>query len=119
MRLEYLLFDSSDEETGSCSFDAMASALPARIRSLIHEVEAVLGWAYDNFGAPSAAEDGGEWDFALQATGERDGPLEITYDPIRARASLPQANSRVTLTLTVTGSRTFAQAFRSAFPDSD
>ena len=42
MPLAYLLFDSSDEDGGHCSFDAMASVLPDRLPALLREVEAVL-----------------------------------------------------------------------------
>jgi hypothetical protein len=120
MQLDYLLFDFTDEESGSCSFDAMASVLPAKLPALIHEIEAVLGWACREFGAPSAAADEGEWDFELQALGEQDVPLEITYDVERARVSVQQGlRGRVTLALTLSGSHAFGAAFREAFPDSD
>lgn len=119
MPLDYLLFDSTDEETGACSFDAMASILADRLPALIHEVEAVLAWAYRDFGAPSSAEENGEWDFELQAVDEQDVPLAITYDGERALVSMPRAPGRVTLALTLTGSRAFGAAFTDAFPDSD
>jgi hypothetical protein len=118
MQLEYLLFEFTDDETGHCSFDALASVLSPRFPALIQEVEGVLGWAYRNFGAPSAAEDDGEWGFELQAVGEHGVPLEITYDLDRARVCMLQPLGRVTLALTVSGSRAFAEAFSDAFPDS-
>ena len=119
MQLDYLLFDFTDEESGSCSFDALASVLPAQLPPLIHEVEAVLGWASREFGAPWGDGAGdGEWDFALQAIGEQDVALEIGYDVERGRVLMPHAPAgRVTLALTVTGSRAFGAAFRQAFPD--
>ena len=46
MELDYLLFDATDEETGSWSFDAMASVAPARLPALLREIEAVLAWAW-------------------------------------------------------------------------
>jgi len=119
MPLEYLFFDSTDEETGACSFDAMASVLADRLPALIHEVEAVLGWAYSDFGAPSSVEENGEWDFELQAVAEPDVLLEITYDCERATVSMPRAGGRVTLALTLNGSRAFAAAFTDAFSDSE
>lgn len=117
MKLDYLLFDHADEETGACSFDAMASVMPDRVPAVIREVEAVLGWAHRGFGAPSADTDAGEWGFELQAVGEQDAQLEIGYDFQLARASLQQSPGRVTIALTVTGSAAFAAAFREAFPD--
>lgn len=119
MPLAYLLFDSSDEDSGRCSFDAMASVLPERLPALLQEVEAVLGWARSAFGPPSA--DGGEWDFDLQVTGADDQPVQIDYDAGRgSRLALPAAGQgRVTLALTLGGSSAFAAAFREAFPDAD
>jgi hypothetical protein len=116
MQLDYLLFDISDEETGSCSFDAMASAVPARREALIDEIEAVLGWAHREFGP--AGEDG-EWDFELQAVDDHDLPLEITYDVESARVLMPPGSGgRVTLALTLGGTSAFGAAFREAFPGS-
>jgi hypothetical protein len=119
MTLEYLLFELTDEETGACSFDALASVLADRLPALIHEVEAVLGWACRDFGPPSSAEENAEWDFDLQAVAEHDVPLEITYNCERAMVSMPRVPGRVTLSLTLTGSRAFAAAFTDTFPDSD
>jgi hypothetical protein len=120
MRLDYLLFDFTDEEDGSCSFDALASVARDQVAALLAEVECVLAWAYGEFGAPAPSGDQAEWDFELQAAGEADVPLEIGYDatPARVRLSTVLAG-RVTLALTVSGSRAFGDAFRQAFPDSD
>ncbi|TFZ03076.1 hypothetical protein EZ313_17845 [Ramlibacter henchirensis] len=118
MKLEYLLFDFTDEETGSCSFDAMASVLPTRLPGVLDEIRAVLSWAYREFGPPSALGQEGEWDFEVQASVEDDVPLKITYDVERARFSmLPAPAGRVTLALTISGSRAFGEAFREAFPE--
>ncbi|WP_162577934.1 hypothetical protein [Variovorax sp. PBS-H4] len=109
----------TDEDTGACSFDAMASVLADRLPALIHEVETVLGWACRDFGPPASVEENSEWDFELQAVAEPDAPLEIAYDRERATVSMPRASGRVTLALTLTGSRAFAAAFTDAFPDPD
>ena len=120
MQLHYLIFDFTDEDTGAGSFDAMASALPARLPALISETEGVLQWARREFGDPSPAEDGGQWDFELQATGEHDTALEVSCDLQRGRVSLPQGTGgRVTLSLTLSGSRMFCEAFSQAFPAPD
>lgn len=118
--LDYLLFDATDEESGSCSFDAMASVAPDRLPALLHEVEAVLDWAVRGFGAPAAGGDDGEWDFALQAADAQDRALDIAFDAERARVVLRDGSAgRVTLALTVSGSARFAGAFRDAFPEAD
>ena len=117
-QLNYLLFDFTDEEDGACSFDALASVLPPRLAPLVGEVEAVLGWASREFGAPPAAGGEGEWDFALHALGDADVPLEIAYDAQQGRVVMPSTPAgRVTLALTVTGTAAFGEAFRHAFPD--
>lgn len=116
MRLDYLLFDFSDEEAGYCSFDSLASAVPAQLPALIHEVDAVLGWAHREFGSPSAGDDG--WDFQLQACSDDDEPLEITFEVDTAGVSMKHGSSgRVTIALTLSGSSAFGAAFRDAFPD--
>lgn len=117
MQLQYLLFDCTDEEGGACSFDAMASVVPAGLAALLAEVEAVLHWAWDGYGGPSAGEDGGEWDFDLHAVDGHDAPLPIRHDALSQRVVLAPAPGRVTLTLTLSGSRAFGAAFREAFPD--
>ena len=116
--LDYLLFDFSDEEGGAGSFDAMASVLPDRLPALICEIETVLRWAHRAFGAPSADE--GDWDFELQATCAPDAPLNAVYDATSGRLSLsPDCDARTTLSLTLSGSHAFCQAFRHAFPAAD
>ena len=117
MPLDYLIFDPTDEEDGACSFDAMASVLPDRLPALLGEVAAVLAWAHREFGAP---DDEGEWGYELQATQEGAAPVAVEYDARSARAAMPDAPAgRVTLALTVSGSRAFADALRAAFPDPD
>lgn len=120
MPLEYLLFDFTDEESGCGSFDAMAGVRPDRWDALVAEVEAVLGWAQQSFGAPSAAGEEGEWDFELQATTEADRPFPVSWEAGRRQVRVAQApDGWTTLTLTISGSRTFCDAFREAFPASD
>jgi len=119
--LSYLLFDTTDEESGACAFDAMASVLPDHLPALLAEVQAVLAWAAHLFGPPSSASDEGDaddWAFDLQATNAAGAPLAITWDMQRAQVLLSAAlEGRVTLTLTISGHSAFADAFRQAFAD--
>ena len=118
MQLHYLDFDFSDEESGRGSFDAMASALPGRLPALLEEIAAVLRWAGQEFGAAGALEDEGEWDYELQALAEPDTPLQIAYDWSARALSLspaPDGSARITLTLTLSGSPAFCDAFRASF----
>ena len=100
MRLDYLDFDFSDEEDGRGSFDAMASVTAERMAALRAEIDAVLHWAGTVFG-PNAesGDDGydGEWDYEV-------------HDAVE-----PDAQSRTTVTFTLSGSPAFCEAFRDKF----
>jgi hypothetical protein len=117
--LSYLLFDASDEASGASAFDAMASVLPDHLPALLAEAQAVLAWAAHLFGPPSSADDEGDaddWVFDLQATDAAGAPLAIAWDMQRAQVVLPPGVAgRLTLTLTISGHRAFADAFRQAF----
>jgi hypothetical protein len=119
--LSYLLFDATDEESGACAFDAMASVLAKHVPALLAEVQLVLAWATRLFGPPSGAGDEcdtDDWAFDIQATDMAGSPLAITWDVHRAQVFLPAAvQGRLTLTLTISGHRAFADAFRQAFSD--
>lgn len=118
MQLQYLDFDFSDEESGRGSFDAMASVVPARLPAPLDEIAAVLRWANETFGAAGALQDEGEWDYELQALAEPATPLQIAYDESAGALSLgpaADASSRITLTLTLSGSPGFCDAFRASF----
>jgi hypothetical protein len=117
MELHYLDFEFSDEDSGHGSFDAMASVLPARLPPLLEEVAAVLRWAHAAFGPPAATDDGGDWDFDLQAVAEPGRPLAIRYDPATAQLEMraEATGARLTLTLTLGGIPAFCAAFREAF----
>jgi hypothetical protein len=122
MQLHYLDFDFSDEESGRGSFDAMASVVSSRLPALLAEIASVLGWAGRAFGWAGALEDEGEWDYELQGIVEPDTPLEVAYDEGRGEVSLvPSAAgpARITLTLTLSGSPGFCEAFREAFGVTD
>ncbi len=103
MRLDYLDFEFSDEETGHGSFDAMASVTAERLPALRAEIDSVLAWANEAFGASASLEDGGEWDFELQRTDE----------PVMQNK--PGTPARTTMTLTLGGSPGFCDAFRDNF----
>ncbi len=121
MQLHYLDFDFSDEDSGRGSFDAMASVLPDRLPALLDEIAAVLGWATGAFGPGGALQDEGEWDYEVQGIIETGTPLEVSYDGGRGDVSLTPApgQARTTLTLTLTGSPAFCEAFRERFEVSD
>jgi hypothetical protein len=117
MQLEYLIFDSTDEADGSCSFDALASVVAERMPALGDEIAAVLRWAHHTFGAPAAFEEGGDWDFHLQARGDDEVPLRIEYDFAQDQVAAPAVRGRISVALTLSGSGAFAAAFKQAFPE--
>jgi hypothetical protein len=117
MQLHYLEFDFSDEDSGCGSFDAMAAVLPDRLPLLLAEIGAVLGWAGRSFGPAGALQEDGEWDYELQGVTQTDTPLRLAYDRGRGEVSLAPAGGHglTTLTLTLSGSPAFCEAFREAF----
>jgi hypothetical protein len=115
--LQYLDFDFSDEDSGRGSFDTMASVLPDRLPALLAEITGVLRWAVGAFGPGSAGEEEGEWGYDIQGVIEPDTPLKAMYDEGSGVAILspPGAGARTTLTLTLTGTAAFCEAFRERF----
>jgi len=118
MVLDYLDFDFSGDADGRGSFDAMACVAPGQLAALEAEVLQVLDWAERSFGPAAALDEGGEWDFALHGVREVATPLAVRYVPGAVRLQLnPGAADppRVTLTLTLSGTEPFCDAFRAAF----
>lgn len=115
--LHYLDFDFSDEDSGHGSFDAMASVLPERLPALLAEIAAVLGWATGVFGTGSAGENESEWGYDVQGVVEPGTPLNVLYDEATGVVTLTPGSvtTRTTLTLTVSGSPAFCDAFRQRF----
>lgn len=117
MTLDWLDFDYSEDEHGHGSFDAMASAAPAQLPALQAEIERVLAWAHGAFpDAQGPLDEGGEWDVDLQGVQETPTPLDVRDDGgrlvLRPRAA---GAPRTTLTVTLTGTPAFCEAFRQAF----
>lgn len=116
--LQWLEFDYSEDAQGLGTFDAMASAAPAGWPALQAEVVRVLGWAESAFGPPHAVDEGGEWDCELQGVRELATPLEVQWRPGAGTLALQPGTPgepRVTLSLTLTGTPAFCDAFRQAF----
>jgi len=121
MQLQYLDFDFTDEESGRGSLDVMASVRLERLPALLAEISAVIRWAWQTFGS-AGMEDDGEWGYELQGTLEPDLPLRVVYDERSSAIEItpaPAEPNRVTLTLTLAGSRTFCEAFRAKFDADD
>lgn len=117
--LRYLHFDLSDDSDGLLTFDAMASATPQHLPALHDELARVLGWAHAQFGpVRGPVEDGGLWDFELTGTLESSQAQHLDFDP---RAGVlhvqpaPGQTLRHTLSLTLSATPQFAQAFQTEF----
>ncbi len=119
MRLDYLDFEFSEDGDGHGCLDALASVAPAQWPALLAEAGRVLAWAHANFpGARAAPEDGGEWDYALQAVREVPTPLDLGFDEATGRITGQDGapgQPGLTLGLTLTGSAAFCEALREAF----
>ena len=117
--LDWLDFDFSDDAQGHGSFDAMASVGQAQWPALQAELARVLDWAHREFaGARAPLDAGGDWDFELQGVQEVPTPLEVDYDEGAGRVTLQPGTpgaARITLSVTLTGTPAFCDAFRRAF----
>lgn len=116
--LHWLDFDYSEDADGIGSFDAMASAPQSQSAALEAEVARVLAWAAAAFGAPQPLEEGGEWDCELQGTRELATTLDVRWDRRSGTLDIQTGATgapRLTLSVTLTGTPAFCDAFRQAF----
>ena len=119
MTLDYLDFDDSEDAHGHGSFEAMASVPATRLPALQAEIARVLDWAFATFpGQRAPLEEGGEWDYLLEAQQEWSAPDILSYDEAARRFSSRPGQAgpvRHTLTLALSGSEQFCEAFRQKF----
>jgi hypothetical protein len=98
--MDYLRFDASDNTEGVITLEALASTPAARHEAVLAEVRRVLDWAWHHFPhTHGRAEDGMDWDHDLQDATEAGGWHAVT--------------------LTLTASERFAQAFLAEFGEHD
>ncbi|MDA8457241.1 hypothetical protein M4R22_20985 [Acidovorax sp. GBBC 3334] len=119
MTLRYLDFDYSEDGEGCGTWDAMASVGAAQLQALHDEIAAVLDWAHAQFGdAQGPIEDGGLWDYDLQAVEEVSTVQTLRFDQGTRRLvaeSGTAAAPRHTVTLSLSGTEAFCAAFREHF----
>jgi hypothetical protein len=125
--LHFLDFDISDNADGHVLLEAMASVAPPRLADLHAEVAHVLRWAHAQFpGQCGPLDDGGEWDVDLHSQREWVQPDRLRFDPLHGRllvdvldpvdaADTRAVVARHTLTVALTGTAAFGDAFRAAF----
>ncbi len=97
--LDFLSFELSEDTDGVCTLDAEASTPPAHAAAVLAEVEQVLGWARQRFGASEGpVDEGHDWQHELHTRTEpgRDHPWH-------------------TVALTLSASPRFVDAFRRRF----
>jgi hypothetical protein len=128
MDLHFLDFDCSEDAEGVVCWDALAEPQAQHHQALLQEVSEVLAWAY-RFDAPGPGplEDGAQWDYDLQATlhDKDQAPViaQITFNPSTRQtrltpwplASNSSVHARIELSLSLSGTPSFAQAFREQF----
>ena len=119
MRLRYLEFDYSEDAEGIGTFDALAATAPAHHAAVLAEVAVVLAWAHNTFEAQRAPlDEGGEWDYDLQAWREFSAVDALDFDEHSGELSIqpqPTGAARHTVSLSVTGTPSFCAAFRDRF----
>ena len=117
MTLDYLDFDYSEDDEGTGCWDAMASVPATRVPALAAEVEQLLAWAHRRFkGRRGPIEEGGDWDYELQAQDDGGQPLDWRFDAATARLqSVAAGDGRTTVNLSISGCAAFGEALRQAF----
>ncbi|HEY0820153.1 MAG TPA: hypothetical protein VGD46_15310 [Rhizobacter sp.] len=94
--MRYLSFDLSDNAEGVITLEALAATPAAQHAAVLAEVQSVLDWAWREFPhTHGPADDGMDWDHDLQVQLEAGGWHAVT--------------------LTLSASPRFADAFRAAF----
>lgn len=120
MTLDWLDFDCSEDTDEAVTFDAMASVWPEQQLLVLAEVGAVLNWARQHFGPERPMDEGGEWDVDLQAWCETQPARSLAVD-LHAPGLLASGDAsadelvRRTITLSLSGSASFAAALRQQF----
>jgi hypothetical protein len=135
MNVQLLDFDCSEDAEGVVCWDALAQPLPRYNTALLQEVARVLAWAHAfDLPGPGPLEDGACWDFDLQVRLLHDGlpvqSAEILWEalPVKRHEPLseepkphlrldpaPGPQQRIELSLSLSGTPGFAEAFRAQF----
>lgn len=102
IHLQYLLFDISDDTDGVHCFDALAATRLEHRDRVLQEADCVLTWSRAQFpNGPGPVQEGHDWDFDLQQGEAGQGTAASDWHEI---------------SLSITASEAFAQAFIGQFP---
>lgn len=115
MDLQFLEFDCSEDSQGVVCWDALAQPAAHHTPALLEEVTQLLVWAH-HFGsqAPGPLEDGADWDFDLQIHCSH-RPVQAVWHRAQEQLALsppPSFQEAIVLSLSISGTPEFAQAFR-------
>ena len=119
--LRYLHFESSHDVDGTGCLDAMASVSGDQALAALHaEVARVLAWAHATFPhGRGPIDEGGVWDYELQATQEHSMQQALHYDSATGTLDSTRHTSgptavRHTVSLTLSGTAEFCAAMCAA-----
>lgn len=115
MDLQFLDFDCSEDSEGMVCWDALAQPAARHTPALLQEVTQLLAWAH-RFGPqpPGPLEDGADWDFDLHIRCGQ-APIQAHWhsaSPTLHLSPAPSPGDEITLSLSISGTPAFAQAFR-------
>lgn len=116
--LDYLVFDYSEDDEGTATWDAMATVRAERLPALTQEVLQVLSWAEQQFPQQCGAiDEGAAWDFDLSASDASGAAIPLVADLHAPALRHPPvaSNALLTLSLTLTGRSAFYDAFVQRF----
>jgi hypothetical protein len=123
MSLQFLIFDVSEDAHGHACLDALASATPGQLPALLAEVARVLDWAHAEFpDGPGDLDEGASWNLELQSRLERSQDEQLHYDLAQRqfhRQPGGPASERHSVSLTLSGTAAFCQAWRQRFESDD
>lgn len=119
MVLRYLDFDCHEDAQGHGTFDAMAATAVSHVAAVRAEIAQVLDWAHAAFpGQRAPLDEGGEWDYNLEGQQEWTAHETLAYDEVSRQFSShlgPAGAPRHAVTLSISGSPQFCDAFRRHF----
>lgn len=119
MSLRYLNFDYAEGTDGTGSFEAAASTWPDQVQAVHAEIVQVLAWAYAEFpNQRGPLDEGFDWDYDVHGMQEMTAPEVLHYDELTRQLSVeagPASKPRHTLTLSLSGTPAFCEAFIQQF----
>ncbi|SFU60395.1 hypothetical protein SAMN05216350_10370 [Polaromonas sp. YR568] len=119
MSLRYLNFDYAEGTDGTGTLEAMASIWPEQTPAVHAEIAKVLTWAHAEFpGRRGPLDEGFDWDYDLHGLREITAPEAVHYDEVTRQISVeagPAGKPRHTLTLSLSGTPVFCEAFIQQF----